>query len=177
MEPGDLLQLSFDGLQYRHTPVVVSVKYPVTPENILVAAHSDDADQRPLSTYPYQRDVYKRQAYAMTGWRIGYTAAPEHITKVMSTYLGHSTAAPSTISQAAAAEAFRGSQDSVHMMHEAFEARRNYMVERMNAIPHIKMCIRDSIKAAQLCATARAFAHKHAIKNFFDCLLYTSRCV
>lgn len=54
MEPGDLLQLSFDGLQYRHTPVVVSVKYPVTPENILVAAHSDDADQRPLSTYPYQ---------------------------------------------------------------------------------------------------------------------------
>ena len=77
------------------------------------------------------------KAYAMTGWRIGYTAAPENITKVMSNYLGHSTAAPSTISQAAAVEAFRGSQDSVHMMHDAFEARRNYMVERMNAIPHI----------------------------------------
>lgn len=77
------------------------------------------------------------KAYAMTGWRIGYTAAPENITKVMSNYLGHSTAAPSTISQAAAVEAFRGSQDSVHMMHDAFEARRNYMVERMNAIAHI----------------------------------------
>ena len=77
------------------------------------------------------------KAYAMTGWRIGYTAAPENITKVMSNYLGHSTAAPSTISQAAAVEAFRGSQDSVHMMHDAFEARRNYMVDRMNAIPHI----------------------------------------
>ncbi len=77
------------------------------------------------------------KAYAMTGWRIGYAAAPENISKVMSNYLGHSTAAPSTISQAAAVEAFRGSQDSVHMMHDAFEKRRDYMVERMNAIPHI----------------------------------------
>ena len=77
------------------------------------------------------------KAYAMTGWRIGYTAAPAAITKLMSNYLGHSTAAPSTISQVAAIEAFRGSQDSVAQMRKAFEARRNYMVERMNAIPHI----------------------------------------
>ena len=77
------------------------------------------------------------KAYAMTGWRIGYTAAPEAITKVMSNYVGHSTAAPCTISQAAAVEAFRGSQESVKTMHAAFEERRNYMVERMNAIPHI----------------------------------------
>ena len=59
------------------------------------------------------------KAYAMTGWRIGYSAAPEHITKLMSNYLGHSTAAPSTISQAAAVEAFRGSQESVSMMRAA----------------------------------------------------------
>ena len=77
------------------------------------------------------------KAYAMTGWRIGYSAAPEHITKLMSNYLGHSTAAPSTISQAAAVEAFRGSQESVSMMRAAFEARRDYMVERINAIPHV----------------------------------------
>lgn len=77
------------------------------------------------------------KAYAMTGWRIGYTAAPASITKVMSNYLGHSTAAPSTISQAAAVEAFRGSQESVYQMRAAFEERRNYMVQRMNAIAHI----------------------------------------
>ena len=77
------------------------------------------------------------KAYAMTGWRIGYTAAPEEITKIMSNYVGHSTAAPCTISQVAAVEAFRGCQESVKMMHKAFEERRNYMVERMNAIPHI----------------------------------------
>lgn len=77
------------------------------------------------------------KAYAMTGWRIGYTAAPAHISKLMSNYVGHSTAAPSTISQYAAAEAFRGSQESVYAMRDAFEQRRNYMVERMNAIEHI----------------------------------------
>ena len=51
MAPGDIVQLSFDGLSYQHTPVVVAV----TPRDILVAAHSYDADYRPLSTYEYQR--------------------------------------------------------------------------------------------------------------------------
>ena len=54
LRPGDLIQLSFDGETFRHTPVVVSVGWPVTPENVLVAAHSYDADNRPLSTYSYQ---------------------------------------------------------------------------------------------------------------------------
>ena len=52
--PGDILQLSFDGIQYKHTPVVVSVGYPIEPSNILLAAHSDDADNRPLNTYQYK---------------------------------------------------------------------------------------------------------------------------
>ena len=54
VRPGDLIQLSFDGENFRHTPVVVSVGWPVTPENVLVAAHSYDADDRPLSTYEYK---------------------------------------------------------------------------------------------------------------------------
>jgi hypothetical protein len=52
--PGDVIQLSFQGEKFQHTPVVVSVRWPVTPENILVAAHSYDADNRPLSSYEYQ---------------------------------------------------------------------------------------------------------------------------
>lgn len=52
--PGDILQLSFTGEGFQHSPVVVSVGSPATPENVLLAAHSYDADNRPLSTYEYQ---------------------------------------------------------------------------------------------------------------------------
>lgn len=74
------------------------------------------------------------KSYAMTGWRIGYSLAPEHITKVMSNYVSHSTAAPSTLSQWAAVEALTGPQDTVETMRQAFEERRNYMVERINSM-------------------------------------------
>jgi len=53
--PGDLIQLSFDGIRYSHSPIVVSVQPPFQPENILLAAHSYDADYRPMSTYEYQK--------------------------------------------------------------------------------------------------------------------------
>ena len=77
------------------------------------------------------------KSYAMTGWRIGYSLAPAHITKVMSSYVSHSTAAPSTLSQWAAVEALTGPQEQVEEMRKAFEARRNYMVERVNGIPGV----------------------------------------
>ena len=53
MEPGDLLQLSFNGLRYQHTPVIVAVQQPISPATVWVAAHSEDADHRPLDTYHY----------------------------------------------------------------------------------------------------------------------------
>lgn len=53
--PGDVIQLSFDGQSFQHSPVVVALTGPPTqPENILLAAHSYDADNRPLNTYDYQ---------------------------------------------------------------------------------------------------------------------------
>lgn len=53
LRPGDFIQLRFSssGEVFAHTPVVVSVGYPPSLENILVAAHSNDADNRPLVTY------------------------------------------------------------------------------------------------------------------------------
>lgn len=54
LRPGDILQLSFDGQKFQHSPVVVSAGIPATPETVLLAAHSYDADNRPLSTYEYQ---------------------------------------------------------------------------------------------------------------------------
>lgn len=55
LRPGDIIQLSFKGERFQHSPVVVSVGFPVSPETVLVAAHSYDADNRPLSTYEYQK--------------------------------------------------------------------------------------------------------------------------
>ena len=71
------------------------------------------------------------KSYAMTGWRVGYSLAPAHITKIMSSFVSHSTGAPSSLSQWAAVAALNGPQDTVEEMRQAFEARRNYMVERV----------------------------------------------
>ena len=54
IQPGDVVQLSFSGVEWNHTPVVVQVTGS-RPEDILLAAHSYDADYRPLNTYPYQK--------------------------------------------------------------------------------------------------------------------------
>lgn len=77
------------------------------------------------------------KSYAMTGWRVGYAAANAKIAKVMANYLSHSTSAPSTISQIAATEALTGPQAEVETMRKEFEARRNYIVARMNQIPGV----------------------------------------
>ena len=56
LRPGDLVQLSFNGEEFQHTPVVVAVRRPVLSLNdVLIAAHSYDADNRPLSTYTFQQ--------------------------------------------------------------------------------------------------------------------------
>ena len=54
LRPGDIVQLSFDGDSFQHSPIVVAVSQPATLENTLIAAHSYDADNRPLSTYEFQ---------------------------------------------------------------------------------------------------------------------------
>ena len=54
LRPGDLVQLSFNGEEYQHTPVVVRAGNARTPAEVLVAAHSEDADNRPLATYDYR---------------------------------------------------------------------------------------------------------------------------
>lgn len=74
------------------------------------------------------------KSYAMTGWRIGYTASNTQIAKVMANYLSHSTSAPSSVSQWAAVEALEGPQEGIRAMRDEFECRRNYIVERMNQI-------------------------------------------
>jgi aspartate aminotransferase len=79
------------------------------------------------------------KTYAMTGWRIGYTAGPKELVKAMDTLQGQSTSNPSAIAQAAALEALTGAQDSVKHMHAEFDKRRRTMFERLRAIPGVKL--------------------------------------
>jgi aspartate aminotransferase len=77
------------------------------------------------------------KTYAMTGWRIGYTAGPEEIISAMSNIQSQSTSNPTSIAQKASVEAFIGSQDEVGRMVSAFALRRNYIVDRLNKIPGV----------------------------------------
>lgn len=81
------------------------------------------------------------KSYAMTGWRIGYLLSNEKITRVISNFLSHSTGSPCSVSQAAAVAALTGPQGCVEEMCKAFEARRNYIVERINQIDGVS-CIK-----------------------------------
>ncbi len=81
------------------------------------------------------------KSYAMTGWRIGYACANSAVAKVMANYVSHSTGSPVSISQRASVVALTGSQEKCEQMRQAFEERRNYIVERMNSIPGVS-CIR-----------------------------------
>ncbi len=77
------------------------------------------------------------KAYAMTGWRIGYAAAPEAIAKRMINMQSHATSNANTVAQHAALEALRGDPVVVEDMRHAFARRKDVMVEGLNAIGHL----------------------------------------
>ncbi|HEX5326331.1 MAG TPA: pyridoxal phosphate-dependent aminotransferase [Acetobacteraceae bacterium] len=77
------------------------------------------------------------KAYAMTGWRIGFAGAPVALIKAMDKLQSQSTSNPSSISQAAAVEALTGQQDSIGVMRDAYQQRRDLVVEMLNAAPGI----------------------------------------
>jgi len=79
------------------------------------------------------------KTYAMTGWRIGYTAAPLPVIKAITTLQSQSTSNPSSIAQAAAAAALSGPQDQLAPMVEQFRKRRDYICERVNSIPGLSV--------------------------------------
>ena len=75
------------------------------------------------------------KAYAMTGWRIGYAGAPVSIIKAMDKLQSQSTSNTSSISQAAAVEALNGPQESIAVMAETYQGRRDLVVEMLNQAP------------------------------------------
>ena len=75
------------------------------------------------------------KGYSMTGWRLGYLAAPVELIKAATTVQGHSTSNVCTFAQYGAIAALEESQDCVEEMRQAFAKRRKVMLERINSIP------------------------------------------
>ena len=77
------------------------------------------------------------KTYAMTGWRIGYTAGPLPLIKAMAKIQGQSTSNPTNLAQTATLAALTGPQDCVGTMRKAFDERRLEMVKLLRAIPNV----------------------------------------
>lgn len=98
-----------------------------------------------FSVASISREVWERtitvngfsKAYAMTGWRIGYAAARADVIKGIMAVQSQTTSATSAISQKAALAALQGSQHDMQVMVEEFKRRKDYVVQRLNAIEGI----------------------------------------
>jgi len=77
------------------------------------------------------------KAYAMTGWRLGYAGGPKELIAAISDIQSHSTSNPCSISQAAGVAALNGPQEFLQDWKKSFAARRNLVVDALNAIPGI----------------------------------------
>ena len=114
------------------------------------------------------------KAYAMTGWRIGYIAAPEWIVKGCNKLQGQYTSGPCSVSQKAAEEAYVASQLCVEEMRQAFERRRNLIVELAKDIPGLEVKVPEG--AFYLFPKCSSFYGKsdgeHTIKNSTDFAMY-----
>lgn len=83
------------------------------------------------------------KGYAMTGWRLGWIAAPEWIAKAVNKLQGQYTSGPSSITQKAAEAAYTGDQTCVETMRQAFERRRNLVVKLAKDIEGFKVNVPD----------------------------------
>jgi aspartate aminotransferase len=102
-----------------------------------------DVDFKSIATFTSKRDKILTfqscsKTYAMTGWRIGYTAGEPNVIKAMSKLQGQSTSCPNSIAQHAAAEALIGKQNIITEMIEIFKTRRDLIINGLKAIKHIK---------------------------------------
>ena len=114
------------------------------------------------------------KAYAMTGWRIGYMAAPEWIIKGCNKLQGQYTSGPCSVSQKAAEFAYNDTQECVEQMRLAFERRRNLIVELAKQIPGLEVNVPEG--AFYLFPKCSSFYGKKAgdrvINNSTDLAMY-----
>jgi aspartate aminotransferase len=98
-------------------------------EQVSIGALGEDIFQRTIISNGFAK------AYAMTGWRIGYLAAPVALIQAASALQGHSTSNVCTFAQYGAIAALEGSQECVETMRQAFALRRQIILDRLHGIP------------------------------------------
>ena len=104
-------------------------------------------DNKHVSIASLGKDIYENtitingfsKAYAMTGWRLGYTAAPKKIAEAIDTIQSHTTSNPTTFAQYGAIAALQGDQQVVADMRDEFDVRRQYMLGRLQGIKNVKV--------------------------------------
>lgn len=114
------------------------------------------------------------KAYAMTGWRLGWVAAPEWIVKGINKLQGQYTSGTSDVSQRAALAAYNGDQQCVEEMRKGFERRRDLIVKLAREIPGFEVNVPDG--AFYLFPRISSYFGKtdgqHTIKNSTDFAMY-----
>ncbi len=100
-------------------------------EHVSIASLSQEAYDLTITVNGFSK------AYAMTGWRLGYMAAPEAVAKAADNIQSHSTSHPCSFAQRGAVAALKGDQQPLADMRDEFAMRRTYMYDRITKIPNI----------------------------------------
>ena len=102
-------------------------------KHVSIASLNEDAFNRTLVINGVSK------TYAMTGWRLGYIAASEEITKIMTSIQSHMTSNVNTIAQYATIEALNGPVEDLRNMVAEFENRRNFMIDKLSKISGVSI--------------------------------------
>jgi len=102
-------------------------------EHVSIASLSEDLKNLTITVNGFSK------AYSMTGWRLGYLAAPEPIAQAVSTIQSHTTSNPTSFAQYGGVAALKAPQDFVEDMRQEFDLRRQYMLKRLSAIKNIRV--------------------------------------
>jgi len=110
------------------------------------------------------------KAYAMTGWRLGYMAAPEAVARAVDNIQSHSTSNPCSFAQKGAVAALKGDQQTLADMRDEFSMRRDYMFDRITKIPNISAVKPQGafyvlVNISQLGLTSQNFADRLLSKS------------
>ena len=122
--------------------------YIISDEVYEKLIYGDAAHISPAAVSPqaYERTVLVNgfsKTFAMTGWRLGYTASRVEISRACNAFQGHMTSCSTSFVQYAAVNAFRECTDEVEKMRLAFQKRRDYMHARLTAMPGIRCKLPD----------------------------------
>jgi aspartate aminotransferase len=102
-------------------------------EHVSIASLSKEAYDLTITVNGFSK------SYAMTGWRLGYLAAPDAIAKAIDSIQSHSTSNPCSFAQKGGLAALKGDQQPVSDMRDEFQMRRDYMFDRFTKIPNVSV--------------------------------------